>query len=180
MRPHEVVRIQKSHVLWHKALIFVPSGKTDNAHRDVPLSDRLRDALKVRAEATTSEWLFPSKRSKSGHIEYSGVAKAFRLRRDGLGISKDLVLYSARHTFGTELMDDLGDLTKVGKVMGHGSTDITERYIHPQLRGLATGINRRNARRAEEAERHTLRHSETEISKENAVTDLFCGADDRT
>jgi integrase len=146
-------------VLWQKSLIFVASGKTPKARRHVPLSDRVRAALRARAQRATSEWVFPSKRSKSGHIEHSGVAKAFRIRREEVGIAKDLVLYSARHTFASDLMDDMGDLTKVGKVLGHSSTRITERYVHPQLKEMASLVNRRNVRRAEEAERHTLRHS---------------------
>jgi integrase len=159
MRPDEAVRMRWDDVLWQKSLIFVASGKTPKARRHVPLSDRVRAALRARAQRATSEWVFPSKRSKSGHIEHSGVAKAFRIRREEVGIAKDLVLYSARHTFASDLMDDMGDLTKVGKVLGHSSTRITERYVHPQLKEMASLVNRRNVRRAEEAERHTLRHS---------------------
>jgi integrase len=167
MRPDEVFRMKVTHVLWRKSLIFIPRGKSEKAHRHVPLSDRLRAALWARAQGTTSEWMFPSKRSRSGHLEHSGVAKAFRKHRNQLGITKDLVLYSARHTFGTDLMDEMGDLVKAGKVMGHSSTRITERYIHPELKQLAGTINKRNARRAEEAaeaatadSRHSLRHSQ--------------------
>jgi integrase len=159
LRPDEAVRMRWPDVLWEKSLIFVASGKTPKARRYVPLSDRVRAALRARSQGSTSEWVFPSKRSKSGHIEHSGVAKAFRLRREELGITKDLVLYSTRHTFGSDLMDQMGDLTKVGKVLGHSSTRITERYVHPQLKAVASLVNQRNDRRAEEAARHTLRHS---------------------
>jgi integrase len=161
MRPDEAVRMRWDDVLWDKALIFVASGKTPKARRHVPLSDRVRAALRARAQGLTSEWVFPSKRSKSGHIEHSGVAKAYRIRREALGISKDLVLYSTRHTFGSDLMDQMGDLTKVGKVLGHSSTRITERYVHPQLKEMAELVNQRNIRRANEAVRHNLRHSPT-------------------
>lgn len=159
LRPDEAVRIRWPDVLWDKSLIFVSSGKTPKARRYVPLSDRVRAALRARAQSSTSEWVFPSKRSKSGHIEHSGLAKAFRLRREELGITKDLVLYSTRHTFGSDLMDQMGDLTKVGKILGHSSTRITERYVHPQLKEVASLVNRRNDRRAEEAACHSLRHS---------------------
>lgn len=166
MRPDEAVRMRWDDVLWSKALIFVASGKTPKARRHVPLSDRVRLALRARAPGSTSEWVFPSKRSKSGHIEHSGLAKAFRLRREELGITKDLVLYSTRHTFGSDLMDEMGDLTKVGKVLGHSSTRITERYVHPELKEMAEMVNQRNVRRADEAERHSLRHSRNEEPRE--------------
>jgi integrase len=159
MRPDEAVRTRRDDILWDKGLIFISSGKTPKARRYVPLSNRVRAALQARVEGSTGEWVFPSKRSKTGHIEHSGVAKAFRLQRDDLGITKDLVLYSARHTFATDLMDDLGDLTKVGKVLGHSSTRITERYVHPQLKEMASLVNQRNDRRAEEVLCHSLRHS---------------------
>lgn len=170
MRPDEAVRIRWPDVLWDKDLIFVSSGKTPKARRYVPLSDRVRAALQARAAGATSEWVFPSRRSKSGHIEHSGIAKAFRLHRDKLGITKDLVLYSTRHTFGTDLMDELGDLTKVGKALGHSTTRITERYVHPQLREMAALVNKRNVRRAEEALCHSLRHSGFVEGEETSVS----------
>jgi integrase len=40
MRPDEVLRLRQKDVLWEKALIYVPKGKTKRSTRYVPLSDR--------------------------------------------------------------------------------------------------------------------------------------------
>jgi Phage integrase family len=53
MRPDEVIRMRWENVLWHKNLIFVPEGKTDKAKRHVPLSDRVRSLLRVRAQGAS-------------------------------------------------------------------------------------------------------------------------------
>jgi integrase len=147
VRPHEAIRMRWDDVLWDKFLIFVATGKTPKARRHVPLSDRVRAALRARAQGATTEWVFPSKRSKSGHISYFYVSKQFAARRKEAGISKEIVLYSARHTFATDLMDDMGDLSKVGKVLGHSSTRITERYLHPAVK--RDGGDRQAAQRSQ-------------------------------
>ncbi len=152
MRPEEVIRMRWDNVYWDQGVIFVPDGKTKKARRFVPLSDRVKDALRVRAQAATSEWAFPSKRSKSGHMSYFLLAKQFSEVRRKMDLRKDLVLYSARHTIATDLMDGTKDVTKVGKILGHGSTAITERYLHPDVSQMTELINQRNARRATQAE----------------------------
>jgi integrase len=44
-----------------------------------------------------------------------------------------LVIYSARHTFGTQVLAASGDLAATMKVMGHRDVKTTMRYQHPQL-----------------------------------------------
>jgi site-specific recombinase XerD len=69
-----------------------------------------------------------------------------------------LVLYSARHSFATDLLDRTGNLILVQKVLGHESSHTTGRYVHPQLKGIAEVVNQRNTEHAEVL-RHTLRHT---------------------
>src|SRR5579885_849421 len=71
LRPDEVIRMRWENVLWNKNLIFVPDGKTENAKRYVPLSDRVRELLRARQAVTKSPWVFPSNRKKKTHISYS-------------------------------------------------------------------------------------------------------------
>jgi len=104
MRPDEVIRMRWNNVLWDKNLIFIPEGKTDKAKRHVPLSDRVRSLLRVRAQDAKSEWFFPSKRRK-GHISYFPIARDFVATRRAAGLPDDLVLYSARHSFATDMLD---------------------------------------------------------------------------
>jgi hypothetical protein len=77
------------------------------ARRPVPLSDRVITLLNDRhqqQEGPTEGWVFPSKRSRSGHIELSGIEHTFRKVARKFEIPDSLKLYCARHTFGTVAM----------------------------------------------------------------------------
>jgi site-specific recombinase XerD len=74
-------------------------------------------------------------------------------------LPKDLVLYSARHTFATDMLDRTGNLALVQKMLGHESILTTQRYLHPELKDVAQLVNQRNADNADENLRHSLRHS---------------------
>jgi integrase len=134
MRPDEVIRSRWDDIFWDKFLIFVPRGKTKNSTRHVPLSDRVRQLLRARAQGAKSEFVFPSKRSKSGHITLTAAEKPFRKTRKEAKLPEDLVLYSARHSFATDLLDRTANLKLVADVLGHGSTGITGKYLHPALK----------------------------------------------
>jgi integrase len=161
MRPDEVLRMRQKDILWPKALIHVPKGKTKRATRHVPLSDRVRDILTRRVRASWNEYLFPARR-KSGHKSHTAIEKPFRQLRRKLKLDKDLVLYSGRHTFATDMLDLTGNLKLVGDLLGHASPTTTARYLHPSLKEIARIVNDRNmTRRAEAiaAQCHISRHS---------------------
>ena len=54
-----------------------------------------------------------------------------------VGIPKDLVLYSARHTFGTDLLERTGNIKLVQEALGHESVTTTQRYVHPDKSEMA-------------------------------------------
>ncbi|MGO9344981.1 MAG: tyrosine-type recombinase/integrase [Terriglobales bacterium] len=84
---------------WTRRLIFNPGGKTKAARRHVPISERMLDMLMLRCSGKREGWLFPSTRAVGGHL--TTVAKQFRDARSKAGLPGQLVLYCARHTFGT-------------------------------------------------------------------------------
>ena len=83
-----------------KRLYFNPHGKSKKARRYVALSQRVIDLLAARS-GMGGEWVFPSKRAEGGHL--TTVAKQFRDARKAAGLPAWLVLYHARHAFGTSL-----------------------------------------------------------------------------
>jgi integrase len=148
LRPDEVIRMRLENVLWDKGLIFNPDGKTPKARRHVPLSERVRRVLQDRAAGRTDGWVFPSPRKKGSPISYYTVAEGMKIVREKMALTKDLVLYSARHTFATDMLDRTGNLALVQKMMGHESILTTQRYLHPALKDVAQLVNERNAERA--------------------------------
>jgi hypothetical protein len=155
LRPDEVIRMRWENVLWDKNLIYNPNGKTEKSRRHVPLSDRVRALLRVRVQGATSDWVFPSPRKKGRHISYFPIAKGFVKAREAAELPDDLVLYSARHSFATDMLDRTGNIVMVQRLLGHDSVTTTQRYVHPEMKGLAEMVNERNS----ENLRHTLRHT---------------------
>src|SRR5207302_7237566 len=62
--------------------------------------------LERRRSAGNRDWVFPSPRSRSGHIV--SVAKQFEQARRDADLPVTLVLYCARHTFATDLLAQTG------------------------------------------------------------------------
>jgi integrase len=152
IRPNESLHLQWPDLLWNKSLIHVRGTKSEKSDRHVPMSDRMRQMLRVRAQGETSPWVFPSPRKKGFPLSMGPVNKGFKKLREALDIPSDLVLYSGRHTFATDLLDATGNIKLVSETLGHASVATTERYTHPSKRGLAGIIDQRNATRAREGE----------------------------
>ena len=116
MRPGEVFQMRWEDIAWDRGMIFIPRGKTPRSRRYIPMHDRVTSALTTRRKGQSDGWVFPSD-SKTGHL--TTVAKAFENAREKAGLSKEIVLYSARHTFATQLMGASGDLSLVMRALGH-------------------------------------------------------------
>jgi integrase len=132
-RPGEVFALRWEYVDWAGRCYRNPTGKTPAAQRTLLLSDRLMTLLHERhltADTLASGWVLPSTKTKSGHIEHI-AEHAFRRVRKQLGLPSGLVLYSARHDFGTSAMAAIGNVSTVGRWMGHNSAVMTLRYLHP-------------------------------------------------
>src|SRR6266568_7354292 len=80
---------------WDRIMMQVNDSKTPTGEREVPMSDRAVAALKRRAGGRREGWLFPSKRSESGHL--TTFAKRFRDARRKARLPEALKLYRGRH-----------------------------------------------------------------------------------
>jgi len=143
-----------------KRLYFNPYGKSRKSRRWIPISERAADVLKTRLynqSATRparrgkpvpvpepSEWVFPSKKAKSGHL--TTVAKQFREARRLVGLPDSLKLYGARHAFATYAVEATGNVFAVADVMGHEDLKTTRIYQHPELDAIRDAIDQRNRR----------------------------------
>jgi integrase len=169
-RPDEVMRMEWSNVHFDRQVIFIPSGKTTNSRRFVPLSERVTAILRQRqtdAQAkiaklndrfakkkitaasrdsrtrSIQQWVFPGKTAEGRR---NSLFKQFNQARDAAGVHPGIVLYCARHTFATNLLAETGDLALVQRVLGHESITTTQKYLHPETSGVADVVNKRNQR----------------------------------
>jgi integrase len=145
MRPQDVFRLRWEHVNWQKRTVFVPYGKTKNSRRYVPMSERVVEVLVSRAKGS-SEWVFPSRRSKTGHL--TTVANQFRQARQDVGLDPAVKLYCCRHTFATDVLERTGNLAALMKVLGHADAQTAMKYQHPGLEQIRKAVEERNREHA--------------------------------
>ena len=134
----ELFRMRIEDLDWSARTIFVPDSKTPTGRRYIPMSDRVLDLLMVRCGERREGWVFPAN-SAEGHL--TTVDKQFREARKAAGLPKNLVLYSARHDFGTRVYQKTGNLAAVMRVMGHSDPRIAMHYQHPDLEVIRQGLN---------------------------------------
>lgn len=194
-RPEEVCRLRWKDVLWEENMVRIRrgeedldaakpkrDGKTKAARREVGMSGRVRDVLtrRAREQATNpncrdTPWIFPSRRKAGAPI--LNVNKAFADARKEAGLPTSLVLYAARHTFGTEFMRATKDLKLTMTTMGHVDVKTAMRYQHPETGQVASVIDARNAQRksavtgkGDRAFGHNFGHSACQPRDQNAVS----------
>jgi integrase len=144
MRPQDVFTLRIENLDHANNRIWIPSGKTANARRFVGMSERMRSMLDSWCSGRTEGWVFPSSKSKSGHL--TSIHKAFHTACDRQNID-GIVPYSARHTYGTFGMAATKNVFVVAKAMGHADIKSMEPYQHPELTELNQAIDRRNRER---------------------------------
>jgi integrase len=144
----ELYQMRVENIHWHDRLIFNPSSKTAKGRRFIPMSDRVVDILKRRCEGRREGWVFQS-RYKGKHIGAAFVNRQWVKARRAAGLPENLVLYCARHDFGSYLLSKTGNLKAVMDTMGHADVKIAMTYQHPELEIVRNALN----------SRHTLRHT---------------------
>src|ERR1051326_3413878 len=142
----ELFRMRIDDLDWNNRMIFVPDSKTPTGRRHIPMSKRVLDALRVRCGERQEGWVFPAK-SSEGHL--TTVDRQFRKARKAAGLPKNLVLYSARHDFGTRVLHKTGTLAAVMRLMGHSDPRVAMQYQHPELEVIRQGLNSQTSARVQ-------------------------------
>jgi len=127
----EFYRMRIENLDWENRVIFVPDSKTAEGRRLVPMSSRALEILRERCGKRDHGWVFPSARSECGHMR--SIDRLFRQARTRAGLPKELVLYCARHDYGTRVLMRTGNLAAVMKTMGHRDVKTAMHYQHPEL-----------------------------------------------
>ena len=139
----ELFRMRIENLDWQTRVIFVPDSKTAEGRRLVPMSGRVFEILQNRCVARQEGWVFPSKRSASGHLR--SICNLSRKARNKAGLPKELVLYCARHDYGTRVLMRTGNLAAVMRTMGHCDVKTAMHYQHPELEIVRAALDYRPA-----------------------------------
>jgi integrase len=140
----------------------VREGKSKNARRIVPLTDRASALLTGRREAQEREetkrrlegnpprsltFVFANRDGEPylgtsiNHLHQSACAPKIDGKRKRI-FPKDFVLHSLRHTMLTRLGESGVDAFTIMRIAGHSSIVVSQRYIHPTPEAVERAFER--------------------------------------
>lgn len=121
----------------------VKSGKSKDATRAVSLTGRVSVMLRDRIAGNDSEWLFPGRGKAADEAFLStSIDGQHRRARTSLGLPKDFVLHSLRHTFLTRLGEAGVDAFTIMRIAGHSSVTVSQKYVHPSTEAMERAFER--------------------------------------
>jgi integrase len=115
--------------------------------RHVPMTKRIKAMFAEKKRLEPHDFVFPSRTGK----RRTQVSKSFSLAVEKLGFNKSVtdpklkvVFHTLRHTFASWLVMAGTPLYTVGKLLGHSSSAMTERYSHLAPDHLREAVNSLN------------------------------------
>ena len=136
-------------------LLRVREGKSKNAKRNIPLTERVGTMLKIRKgersgvctkdvpqglERSDTSWIFISHRG--GPFSVDTLDKMHARVRTRLKLSSEFVLHSLRHTMLTRLGESGADAFTIMRVAGHSTVVVSQRYVHPSPESVERAFER--------------------------------------
>ena len=156
LRPEECYGLRWEHV--RQDTVYIPFGKTVNARREVPLSERAQEVF-ARRRGGESVWVYPAPTS-SGHIEQSSLKKQHAKACEEAKV-KAFVPYTFRHTCLTRWATILDPYT-LAYLAGHSDFSTTRRYVHPNLNTAREALERARLAQGGHKSGHTQQKTASE------------------
>ena len=131
MRASEIFTLVWADVNTNDGLIFVKDAK----HRDrfVPMTSIIKDMFVEMHRGQGDQLVFPGR--KGNTIEQ--ISKTFNKAIKATGLNEgitdrrqQIVFHSLRHSFASHLAIKGVPLLTVGRILGHATSKMTERYSH--------------------------------------------------
>ncbi len=137
LRPEECFRMRWGDV--RDGALHILFGKTENARRTIPMTQRVAAQLDMRQTDATSEWVFPAP-TTTGHIEKSTLKQQHKKALVAAKV-EPFTLYTFRHTCLTRWAAFMDPYT-LAYLAGHSDFFLTRRYVHPQTDTIKAAIER--------------------------------------
>ncbi|MFZ2492473.1 MAG: site-specific integrase [Thermoanaerobaculia bacterium] len=146
MREDEILRLRLEDVDWQTNTIHVRTMHTKTLEkRDVPLTRRLRDELVAWLHVRpTSDRLFGIR----NRLRASWDTVRDRAAKDCPSLAADpITFHDLRHTAATRMILAGVDVSIVGRILGHKTTQTTKRYVNVS-KAVAAGVARKMDQKA--------------------------------
>lgn len=131
-RRGNIESLRWSHIDFHNNIMYLPHTKNGDSQH-IPLTEQaviLLKSIKDKQNQAKADWIFPSTKSKSGHIEGADVFWQQLLKSAGL---KDLHLHDLRRTMASYQAILGSSMNIIGKSLGHKSMQSTAVYARLNL-----------------------------------------------
>src|ERR1019366_4737142 len=128
--------------------LHVREGKSRNARRNVPLTNRVAAMLADRKAMAESTWIFPGEDPRRPMLVTSFDHLHAKVCRPGRGekrrflFPQDFVIHGLRHTFLTRLGEAGADAFTIMKLAGHSNVTVSQKYVHPTPEAVERAIDR--------------------------------------
>jgi len=129
-RMSEIIGMEWNWIDFDNEIITIPNTATKNKEvKKLPIAPEQRKIfIELKLKAGTSNYVFPSDKSNTGHIR--SPLKTFKRHCKKLGI-KNLRIHDLRHSTASRLSELGFDVVTIMKVLGHKDIRTTLRYTHP-------------------------------------------------
>jgi integrase len=145
MRRTEILSTRIENIDLKRRIIYVPRAKS--GAREQPITQNLAMFLGEYLKGIDGEqgWLFPSTKSKCGHISWP--EHAFRGVVIAAGLDpKQVVRHTLRHTAITHLVQAGVDLPTVQRISGHKTLQMVARYSHQNGKHIQAAMDKLDER----------------------------------
>ncbi len=129
MRRTEILSIRLEHVDLDRRIIYIPNAKA--GPREQPITGNLVKFLTTYLEAAEpgQQWLFPSDKSRTGHVV--NIERPWKRIVQAAGLDpREVVRHTLRHTAITHLVQAGVDLPTVQRISGHKTLAMVVKYSH--------------------------------------------------
>jgi len=130
MRKMEILSLKWEYIDLDKGIITLPQTNTKaKKKRPIPINSILRSLILHRKLLTgASRFVFPSDKSKNGHLTWIGKSFSRSVNRAKI---EGITIHSLRDTFATRLFEAGENIVTVSKILGHSDVNLTiKRYIN--------------------------------------------------
>ncbi|MGD9818686.1 MAG: tyrosine-type recombinase/integrase, partial [Desulfomonilaceae bacterium] len=143
---HKDIDLQKNTVTIRRSFSGDQIRETTKSKRSrvLPLDESWRDLYESRPTPINDDMFVFTKNGKP--LSHTWLSKQFRKACDKIGID-GLTLYQAtRHSLASQAANRGESLYLIGKMLGHSTSKMTERYSHVETNALKQ-ISRRNSKK---------------------------------
>jgi len=118
----------------------IREGKSKNARRTIPLTDKAAQMLRNRKQDAGGELVFANRDGKRYLV--TSINHLHHKARALVGLGKDFVIHSLRHTMLTRLGESGVDAFTIMRIAGHSSIVVSQRYVHPTPEAVERAFER--------------------------------------